>query len=395
MLLTACGNPRDATNVPDQPSNPDQAPVIVLGRSTSQAERTHEPLNVAAEEPALAVAETPQPANVTDADLPLLVRDPRKITWSPRPRSLLVTEIQTLEALFAATPTNAPDRSKLIRRLADNYVELKNAAMRDKQHLLQVPGSSSGEYAKLDKLATAARAAAVKYYQMLEQSYPTFCVSPNPTDPAQGHGCLDETHYFLGLELVQADALDAARKQFFLLVRDFPQSKWVPHAYLAFGEFFLAEAATDPTKLEFARQSYEKVIQYPPPQNETYGFAHYRLAKVFVQKQDLAVALSHMIKASEFARNFAPLPIAQPLAVAVRRDVVPIYATAGVARKAEVFFRRFTNDPPASTAQLAPMIDALVRIYVRENKRAEATEVCISFTGAANTLPACQQMAGP
>src|SRR6185295_8425818 len=59
-------------------------------------------------------------------------RDERRNRLAARSRQLLVTEIQGLESLFASTPKNAPDRPKLLRRLAEGYVELESAAFRDK-----------------------------------------------------------------------------------------------------------------------------------------------------------------------------------------------------------------------------------------------------------------------
>ncbi|MCK6587122.1 MAG: hypothetical protein L6Q76_06005, partial [Polyangiaceae bacterium] len=59
-------------------------------------------------------------------------RDERRNRLAARSRQLLVTEIQGLESLYSSTPKNAPDRPKLMRRLAEGYVELESAAFRDK-----------------------------------------------------------------------------------------------------------------------------------------------------------------------------------------------------------------------------------------------------------------------
>ena len=59
-------------------------------------------------------------------------RDERRNRLAARAAALLVTEIQGLESLFASTPKNAPDRPQLMRRLAEDYVELESAAFRDK-----------------------------------------------------------------------------------------------------------------------------------------------------------------------------------------------------------------------------------------------------------------------
>src|SRR5262249_43932324 len=90
-------------------------------------------------------------------------RDERRNRLQARSRQLLVTEIQGLESLFASTPKNAPDRPKLMRRLAEGYVELESAAFRDKtengikadEAKKKNPGAVAGfqaEAAKADKI---------------------------------------------------------------------------------------------------------------------------------------------------------------------------------------------------------------------------------------------------
>ncbi len=96
-------------------------------------------------------------------------RDERRNRLAPKVRQLLVTEIQGLESLYASTPKSSPDRPKLMRRLAEGYVELEAAAFRDKtengmkadEAKRKGPGartSSSAESDKANKILEAARA---------------------------------------------------------------------------------------------------------------------------------------------------------------------------------------------------------------------------------------------
>jgi hypothetical protein len=71
-----------------------------------------------------------------------------------------------------------------------------------------------------------------------------------------------------------------ARKTYFMLLKSFPTSPYIPGAYLAFGELFFREAASDPSKWPLAEQSYLKVVTYPPPDNDAYGYALLRLGVV-------------------------------------------------------------------------------------------------------------------
>ncbi len=395
VFIAACSDPHNHANVPDQPPSPDRTAVIVLGNPTSRPPTAHEPLVVAAEEPAVAGQQVASPAS-PDADLVALVRDPRKSRWFPRSTQLLVTELQMLEALQASTPATSPDKPKLLRRLAENYVELKNAALRDKERVVGrrdiSRGQVSNEVIKLDKLATGARTMAFKYYLQLRNNHPNHCQSPHPTDPTQSHGCLDDALYAIGLEYQEIDRFDEARKHYFQLIKDFPQSKWVAYAYLGFGELFFSEAVADPSKLDLAQKTYEQVLKSAAPDNDAYGFAHYRLAQLHHQKQDEATALAHFVQAIDFSIKFAALPSSKPLGNVARREIVPSYAAAGIPRKAESFFKRLTNDPSGTNDQVIGMLNDLVGIYLRDNKRVEAGDVCYAFSGGAGTIAACRSI---
>ena len=76
-------------------------------------------------------ASNTKPTNPTEA-MAAGSRDSRKNRLQARSRALLITEIQGLERLYRSTPKKSPDRPQLIRRLAEGYVELESAALRDK-----------------------------------------------------------------------------------------------------------------------------------------------------------------------------------------------------------------------------------------------------------------------
>ena len=388
LFVAACSDPQNRAHVPDQPQSPDGTAVIVLGHPAPRPE----PVMVAADEPEPTFVQKQAPIGLatSEADLAAQVQDSRKSRWSPRAMPLVVAELQTLERLLASTPSNAPDKPRIIRRLGEEYVELEYTALREKQRLSSTSGSSGTEQnAKFDKVIKAAQTMSIKHYRELLDRHPNFCQSPHPSDPAKSQGCNDEVLYFLGLEMQHVDQLPNARKYYFQLIKDFPQSKWIAHAYLAFGELFYSEAIGDPTKWEYARLSYEEVLKYPPPQNDTYGFARYRLAQVHHHKRDEPAALAHFVQAIDFANKYAGLPSSKPLGEIARREIVPSYAAAGIPRKAEAFFTRLTNDPSGTNEQVTNMLDALVQIYLRDNKRVEAGEVCRAFSGGAGAIQAC------
>jgi tetratricopeptide (TPR) repeat protein len=230
------------------------------------------------------------------APLPMAVRDLRR--FEEKPRALLITEIQGLESLFAATAKDSTDRPKLARRLAYEYIALVRVAVRD--------GERSGdklEKDKANKIRLAAGGAAIRYYTLLLQQYPRWCANTSAVDPTASTSCGDESAYYAALHYEQLQRLDEARKTYLELIQGWPDSKYVPLAYMAFGELFLEEAQHDRSKLELAEQSFAMVVKFPYPDNPAQGWAVYRLGQVYMRKDNLEQARSHLARAARHAET--------------------------------------------------------------------------------------------
>jgi tetratricopeptide (TPR) repeat protein len=297
-------------------------------------------------------------------------RDERRNRLAARARALLVTEIQGLETLFSSTRESSPDRVQLARRLAEAYVELEAAATRDKtESEIKADDAKKGNAANLDKfkgdaekakkVILAAREKAIKYYTLVKDKYPSY-------------GQLDEVLYYLAYEYEQANDLTNARKVYYELIEKKPQSKYIPNAYLAFGELFFNEAQGDPSKWDLAAASYQETIKYPPPDNKVYGYAYYKLAYVFWNKGDFPKALEAFKKTIDYGTQFAQLPNSAQLAVAARRDLIPVYALSGRPDAAYNFFKGLSGDASNETAKTFKMMDDLGQNYLDTGHYPEA-----------------------
>ncbi len=178
----------------------------------------------------------------------------------PRQSALLVVETQQLERLLEVTPPSAPDRGVMLRRLAENYVELSRSLARD---------GKSG--------APEARAKAIACYDRLVREVPAY---PQ----------IDEALYFAGLERELGGDWRSARATYYDLIKRAPNSKYIPHAYFAFGEMFFDEAKSDPAKLDLASQAFLEVVKYPAPQNGVMADALLRLGQIADAKGNAARA---------------------------------------------------------------------------------------------------------
>lgn len=302
-------------------------------------------------------------------------RDDRRVRSQARAYQLLVTEIQQIETLVAATPAAAPDRPGLLRRLADTYVELESASFRTKTELgIQIdvarkkaPGDVpklTAERDKVDKILAGARRNAIKSYDKLQAEHPKYCAQPNAQDPAKSSGCVDEVLYYLAYEHEQAGDMANARRVYLELIQKAPKSKLVAGAYLAFGELYFTEAQGDPSKWALAAQAYGEVVKYPLPDNKFFGYAEYKLAYVYWNQTDYAKSLSAFKKAIEVGQQNPTLPNAAALAAAARRDVVAVYALAGQPKKAYDFLHPLSGDAGAANEKTLGLMDDLGHAYL-------------------------------
>jgi tetratricopeptide (TPR) repeat protein len=301
-------------------------------------------------------------------------RDLRTTRLQARARALLVTEISGLERLYKNTRPQSADRPQLIRRLAEGYVELESAANRDKisadikadeaknKKQKEAYDKARRESASAEKIVKAARDNAVKYYQKMIDEYPSYSK-------------IDEVLYYLAYEHEQAGNLDEARKVYLQLIEKAPDSKYVPNAYLAFGELFFQEAMADPSQWKLAAQAYQKVTKYPPPDNKVFGYAHYKLAYVYWNSGEYPKAIQEFKEVIDYSYQYENLPGAIQLRKAARRDVIPVYAISGRPDRAFNFFKPLSGDGTGENTQTIEMMTELGLAYLDTGHYAEAIEL--------------------
>jgi tetratricopeptide (TPR) repeat protein len=318
-----------------------------------------------------------------DVEMQTTFRNQRASALKQRALALLVTEIQQLESLLKSTEARSKDRPMLLRRLAEDYVELEAAAFREKTEAEikrdNFKKTNQREAGKQQSVANArkttmerSRKAAVSYYTMLVTDYSGQPSQTFPSNPPPAYPLLDEVYYYLAYEYEQAGDTANARRVYLDLITKTPNSKYIPNAYLAFGELFFNEALQDPTKWDPAKQAYQKVVAKPPPDNKVYGYAWYKLAYVFWNQGDLPHALDAFKKTIDFGTQYSQLPNAPKLAESARKDVIPVYALAGSPTDAYNFFKNLSGDQSGSNTNTFKMMDDLGQNYLDTGHYPEA-----------------------
>lgn len=226
----------------------------------------------------------------------LLVLDPRATRRSPRASSLLVVEIRQLEALLSATDRAARDRPLLLRRLAEDEVELAEAATTEAQYALDRYDAATAK-ARRAMIVPARRTAIANYEALVE-------------DPADAkYPLLDEARWFLAWEYARVGDPADARRVASSLAGDHPASPYAARASFLLGTLSMADAAADVSLYGTAEQAFADASRTSDP----------IIASIALDRLErTARAAGDTTAADAAARELARLATGSPVLVAPR-----------------------------------------------------------------------------
>lgn len=128
-------------------------------------------------------------------------------------------------------------------------------------------------------------------------------------------------------------------------------------ANAAKGDAELDAATRDPGRVVNAKAYYEAALI--PADNDSFGYAAYKLAHAYWALSDFDRALASFKKAIDFGAAHPDVGGAVAIRVAALRDIVPVFAVQGAPAKAYTFFRVVGGDD----AQALQMLESLGRAY--------------------------------
>jgi TolA-binding protein len=163
---------------------------------------------------------------------------------------------------------------------------------------------------------------------------------PMVTNPAfKNYPKLDMVLFIYGMAIQPTSAQDA-RTLFQRLLKDYPNSKFVPESYLAFADDAFERAA-----LADAESFYKQVLKYPKA--KAYAYAQYKLGYLYLDSAKHQEALETFFQVAQTTRNESSR---QLLFRAALRGFVRAYAEIGKPDKA---FPAFERVDKASAAEMA------------------------------------------
>ncbi len=198
------------------------------------------------------------------------------------------------------------------------------------------------------------QAEAIARYKQILRKYP-------------GYPHTDEVLYFLGHNLWDDNQEKEALGIYKLLVTRFAQSKYVPDAYLAFGEYYFNNSNGQRSELSKALAAYKKAASYP--ENKVYLYALYKQGWCYYNLGDFPQSLDMFKTVIQFADLQSSLNSGNKLKLAkdARRDYVLAYSRYGSPLAAKDDFQKV-----GGSENWWPMLKGLASLYYDDGKDKEA-----------------------
>ncbi len=285
---------------------------------------------------------------------------------------IIKREIQLLKRLAEQTSDDNPEKAEVLKRIADAYKSFYdqfNYMARDldekifqekKKKNKQLVAKYKAQQKKLDKMAQQHRELSIKAYVEIRNKFPDY---PD----------YDEILFAIAYEIDQlaaelkkkskkASYRERARVFYQELIRNYPRSRFIPHAWMAFGEYYFHEARD----VDRALKAYAKVVEWGKENNPNFAVAMYYQAWCLFNMQEFQKTINQFVKVIDFAANNPENREAQAVAKRGRMELVDAFSKIGNPSQAWQFFQKIGGD-------LAhPMLRKLANLYYDEGHWADA-----------------------
>ncbi|MCC6747684.1 MAG: tetratricopeptide repeat protein [Deltaproteobacteria bacterium] len=264
--------------------------------------------------------------------------------------------IAKLKQLVAVTDDSDPEKPDFYFRLAEHYREKKNQYM-FKARELDEEIFTSHDPVKKERLKSLQ-----KQYEQTEQQWLVSAIKMYITIAAEAEGKyskfkrMDEVLFNVADMLNQAKRHDKARIFFGQLIKNYPQSRYIPDAYLAFAEYYFNQG-----QVEGALKLYDQVGKYPD--SPIYGYAVYKQGWCWLNLKDPRRALELFVKVIKNAEQWSGTKRGKIMLVKeAKKDAVRAYAHVGTPDRAWNFFKRIGGDYAMN------MLERLANMYYDQGK---------------------------
>jgi outer membrane protein OmpA-like peptidoglycan-associated protein len=267
------------------------------------------------------------------------------------------SQIKVLQRLTDITQEDDPEKPDLLFRMAELYAEQTryyNFKARDLQDRILL-ANKAGDQEKAAKVLELQKEFEKQEKQWLLQAVKKYIEVANGPK-YQSYQRMDQVLFSLAYLLTQANKEDQARVFFKRLIKDYPQSPFLPHAYLSFGEYYFHQK-----DMENALKFFEKTLE--TPDSPVAGYALYMKGWAKYTLEDFAGAIESFIAVIRtVAAREKKGPADHQLLKESRKDLVRVFARIGKPEDAWPFFQKHGGD-------YAPtMMQRLADLYKEQGK---------------------------
>ena len=275
-------------------------------------------------------------------------------------RAARLESISRLKEIISGTTAQGDQKAEMLLRLADLYFEEGRELYLTEMGVFQKavdeefnkPNGNTDNIKQADfvKESRGWQDKSIKLYKQILASYPQYQRA-------------DEATFYLGQALSDTGQTDPANAEFTRLVKTYPESKFVPDAYVLIGEYWFEK-----NEAYKALNAYQKAAAYKD--HEKYAFANYKLAWCYYNVGDYPTAIDKMkavvsYSMSEGAVGADGKPLMKTLQLQdeALKDLVRFFADAGEMDEAYEYFNKL-----GKKELIRDMLKRLAATYFEQGK---------------------------
>ena len=258
-------------------------------------------------------------------------------------------QIAEYRRLIEETEADDPELPDLLFRLAEQYAQQQRYW---RFRFMEM-------YGKIEKAPRNKRAGMQSRQQgykreeekFLTQAIKIYALIAN-NSKFKNYARMDEALFYYAYTLQGAKRVDLARKVYHQLIQNYPNSKFIPFAYLSFADYFF-----ETNNLAQAEKFYDKVLEFPS--SPVYAYALYKKGWVYLNLDRPQDALETFYDVTQKTRGKEKYNV---LNRASKKDFVRAYAEVGRPQKAYQAFERVDRGYAFN------MLKILATIYLDQGK---------------------------
>jgi tetratricopeptide (TPR) repeat protein len=301
-------------------------------------------------DPALAADDDRRRLSARDMET---AEDPRS-EFAKQARVKRLASIDMLKELLAQGDAEGDRKAEMMLRLADLYFQEGRALYLEEMKAFDEGWTVCQQDERCDDQAYFNRGPnnagsmdwqqkSIRLYEQILRNYPRYRRA-------------DEATYYLGMALQDTGKRPEGIEQFLKLVKQYPESEYVPDTFVNIGEYYF-----DENNAVKALNAYKRAAAYR--EHPKYSFALYKLAWCYFNVGEFDNAINTMKSVVSYTQTQGKHSKAIELQDEALKDLVRFFADAGEMSEAYEYFKKLGKDD-----LIRAMLKRLATMYFEQGK---------------------------